>query len=178
MSFSFGRAFVYSEEGRDSFGLSECCGDCCRPLISSPILCCRPRTPLTTWDMMSVFVTDSASLPFLSSSREISCTSFLSSFLKEEGSSHIPLTHFPVFFRAVQNVALLLLMPSGSFEKKLFSLYLSYLPKEKFKYSLKMNSDTRGSFTELVHTLDCGQVSINISKPGITRGRHWMSARW
>lgn len=69
-------------------------------------------------------------------------------------------------------------MPSGSFAKKLFSLYLSYLPKEKFKYSLKMNVDDRGSFTELVHTLDCGQVSINISKPGITKGNHWHNSKW
>lgn len=69
-------------------------------------------------------------------------------------------------------------MPAGSFEKKLFSLYLSYLPKDKFKYSLKMNVDNRGSFTELVHTVDCGQVSINISKPGITKGQHWHNSKW
>lgn len=69
-------------------------------------------------------------------------------------------------------------MPDGSFAKKLFSLYLSYLPKEKFKYAMKMNVDTRGSFTELVHTLDCGQVSINISKPGITKGNHWHNSKW
>lgn len=69
-------------------------------------------------------------------------------------------------------------MPEGSFEKKLFSLYLSYLPKEKFKYTLKMNTDTRGSFTELVHTHDCGQISINISKPGITKGQHWHNSKW
>lgn len=69
-------------------------------------------------------------------------------------------------------------MPNGSFAKKLFSLYLSYLPKEKFKYALKMNCDDRGSFTELVHTLDCGQVSINISRPGITKGNHWHNSKW
>ena len=69
-------------------------------------------------------------------------------------------------------------MPDGGFAKKLFSLYLSYLPKEKFKYALKMNVDDRGSFTELVHTLDCGQVSINISKPGITKGNHWHNSKW
>ena len=69
-------------------------------------------------------------------------------------------------------------MPEGSFAKKLFSLYLSYLPKEKFKYALRMNCDDRGSFTELVHTLDCGQVSINISKPGITKGNHWHNSKW
>ena len=69
-------------------------------------------------------------------------------------------------------------MPEGSFAKKLFSLYLSYLPKEKFKYAFKMNIDDRGSFTELIHTLDCGQVSINISKPGITKGNHWHNSKW
>ena len=69
-------------------------------------------------------------------------------------------------------------MPEGSFAKKLFSLYLTYLPKEKFKYALKMNCDNRGSFTELVHTQDCGQVSINISKPGITKGQHWHNSKW
>lgn len=69
-------------------------------------------------------------------------------------------------------------MPNGSFSKKLFSLYLTYLPKDKFKYSLKMNCDDRGSFTELVHTEDCGQVSINISKPGITKGQHWHNSKW
>lgn len=69
-------------------------------------------------------------------------------------------------------------MPEGSFEKKLFSLYLTYLPQEKFKYGLKMNVDNRGSFTELLHTTDCGQVSINISKPGITKGQHWHNSKW
>lgn len=64
-------------------------------------------------------------------------------------------------------------IPANSFAKKLYSTYLSYLPKEKVAFSLKMNVDERGSFTELVHTLNCGQVSINISKPGITKGQHW-----
>ena len=69
-------------------------------------------------------------------------------------------------------------IPEGSFAKKLFSLYLSYLPADKFKYAMKMNCDNRGSFTELVHTADCGQVSINISKPGITKGQHWHNSKW
>lgn len=64
-------------------------------------------------------------------------------------------------------------IPNGSFAKKLYSTYLSYLPKEKVAFSLKMNVDERGSFTELIHTPNCGQVSINISKPGITKGQHW-----
>lgn len=69
-------------------------------------------------------------------------------------------------------------MPEGSFAKKLFSLYLTYLPTSAFKYELSMNVDNRGSFTELVHTQDCGQVSINISKPGITKGQHWHNSKW
>ena len=69
-------------------------------------------------------------------------------------------------------------MPAGSFAKKLYSLYLTYLPVEKIKYALKMNVDDRGSFTELVHTADCGQVSINISRPGITKGQHWHNSKW
>ena len=69
-------------------------------------------------------------------------------------------------------------MPDGSFAKKLYSLYLTYLPVEKFKYEFKMNADARGSFTELVHTVDCGQVSINVSKPGITKGQHWHNSKW
>ena len=69
-------------------------------------------------------------------------------------------------------------IPNGSFAKKLYSTYLSYLPKEKVAFPLKMNVDDRGSFTELVHTLNCGQVSINISKPGITKGQHWHHTKW
>ncbi len=69
-------------------------------------------------------------------------------------------------------------MPEGSFAKKLYSLYLTYLPKDKFKYPLRMNVDPRGSFTELLHTADCGQVSINISKPGVTKGQHWHNSKW
>ena len=108
--------------------------------------------------------------------------------LKENGKyCCVPITHKVTLGEIVdllqefktQPVSLMMpKMPNGSFAKKLFSLYLSYLPKEKFKYSLKMNIDDRGSFTELVHTLDCGQVSINISKPGITKGNHWHNSKW
>ena len=69
-------------------------------------------------------------------------------------------------------------IPENSFAKKLYSTYLSYLPKEKVAFPLKMNVDDRGSFTELVHTLNSGQVSINISKPGITKGQHWHNTKW
>lgn len=69
-------------------------------------------------------------------------------------------------------------IPNGSFEKKLYSMYLSYLPKEKVAFPLKMNVDARGSFTELLKTEKCGQVSVNISKPGITKGQHWHNSKW
>lgn len=69
-------------------------------------------------------------------------------------------------------------IPTDSFAKRLYSTFLSYLPKEKAIFDLKMNVDNRGSFTELVHTLKCGQVSINISKPGITKGEHWHHTKW
>lgn len=69
-------------------------------------------------------------------------------------------------------------IPSDSFAKRLYSTYLSYLPKDKAIFDLRMNRDERGSFTELVHTLNCGQVSINISKPGVTKGQHWHNTKW
>lgn len=69
-------------------------------------------------------------------------------------------------------------MPQDGLRYRLMSTFLSYLPKEKAIFDLKMNVDTRGSFTELVHTLNCGQVSINISKPGITKGQHWHNSKW
>ena len=68
-------------------------------------------------------------------------------------------------------------LPDGSLKKKLYSTYLSFLPKEKMAFPLKMNKDDRGNFTELIHFLNCGQVSINISKPGITKGEHWHNSK-
>ena len=108
--------------------------------------------------------------------------------LKEEGRyCCVPVTHKVTLgeivdlleiFKNQPATLMMPRMPEGSFAKKLFSLYLTYLPPEKFKYSLKMNVDDRGSFTELVHTQDCGQVSINISRPGITKGQHWHNSKW
>lgn len=69
-------------------------------------------------------------------------------------------------------------IPENSFAKKLYSTYLSYLPKEKVAFPLRMNVDSRGSFTELIKTASCGQVSVNISKPGITKGQHWHNTKW
>ena len=107
---------------------------------------------------------------------------------KEDGKyCYIPVTHKVSLgeivdlleqFKNQPKTLMMPKMPDGSFAKKLYSLYLSYLPKEKFAYSLKMNCDERGSFTELVHTEDCGQVSINISRPGITKGQHWHNSKW
>ena len=69
-------------------------------------------------------------------------------------------------------------IPENSFAKKLYSTYLSYLPKEKVSFPLKMNADPRGSFTELLRTANCGQFSVNISKPGVTKGQHWHHTKW
>ena len=69
-------------------------------------------------------------------------------------------------------------IPEGSFEKKLYSMYLSYLPKEKVAFDLNMSKDDRGSFTELIKTLDHGQISVNVNKPGMTKGQHWHNGKW
>ncbi len=81
-------------------------------------------------------------------------------------------------FQAQPETLLMPEIPAGSFAKKLYSTYLSYLPKEKAAFPLKMNVDARGSFTELVKTANCGQFSVNISKPGITKGQHWHHTKW
>lgn len=100
---------------------------------------------------------------------------------------YVPITHKVTLgeivdllesFKSQPKTLMMPKIPEGSFAKKLYSLYLTYLPTDKFKYALKMNVDDRGSFTELVHTEDCGQVSINISKPGITKGQHWHNSKW
>ena len=108
--------------------------------------------------------------------------------LKEDGRyCCVPVTHKVTLgeivdllqeFKAQPSTLMMPKMPEGSFAKKLYSLYLTYLPTDKFKYALKMNVDNRGSFTELVHTADCGQVSINISRPGVTKGQHWHNSKW
>ncbi|MDO4818800.1 MAG: capsular polysaccharide biosynthesis protein CapF, partial [Prevotella sp.] len=81
-------------------------------------------------------------------------------------------------FKEMPKTLLIPEIGKDSFAKRLYSTYLSYLPKEGAIFDLKMNVDNRGSFTELVHTLNCGQVSINISKPGITKGQHWHHTKW
>jgi UDP-2-acetamido-2,6-beta-L-arabino-hexul-4-ose reductase len=81
-------------------------------------------------------------------------------------------------FRDQPQTLMMPAIPNGSFEKKLYSMYLSYLPKEKVAFDLKMNVDDRGSFTELLKTADHGQFSVNISKPGITKGQHWHNGKW
>ena len=100
---------------------------------------------------------------------------------------YAPITHKATLGRIVELLHTFhdqphsLIMPQiapGSFEKKLYSMYLSYLPKEKAAFDLKMNCDDRGSFTELLKTTDHGQFSVNISKPGITKGQHWHNTKW
>lgn len=81
-------------------------------------------------------------------------------------------------FKAVPDTLMMPEMPDGSFEKKLHSMFLSYVPAEEAAYPLKMNVDARGSFTEILKTANCGQISVNVSKPGITKGEHWHNSKW
>lgn len=107
--------------------------------------------------------------------------------LKEDGYCYVPVEHKItlgeivelIYSFAKQPQSLVIPeIPDNSFAKKLYSTYLSYLPKEKVAFPLKMNVDARGSFTELLKTEKCGQVSVNISKPGITKGQHWHHTKW
>ena len=107
--------------------------------------------------------------------------------LKEDGYAYVPVEHKITLGEIVDLIYSFAKQPQGlvipeipenSFAKKLYSTYLSYLPKEKVAFPLKMNVDARGSFTELLKTEKCGQVSVNISKPGITKGQHWHHTKW
>ena len=107
--------------------------------------------------------------------------------LKDGRYCYVPTTHHATLgeivnlldsFAAQPKTLMIPEIPSGSFAKKLYSTYLSYLPKEKAAFPLRMNVDERGSFTELVHTRNAGQVSVNISKPGITKGQHWHNTKF
>lgn len=100
---------------------------------------------------------------------------------------YVPTTHKVILgeivdlletFKAQPDTLIMPEIPHNSFAKKLYSTYLSYLPKEKTIFDLKMNCDDRGSFTELLKTVNCGQFSVNISKPGITKGQHWHNTKW
>ena len=112
----------------------------------------------------------------------------LESIIKSDGKYCVaPITHKVTLgeivhlinkFAAQPQTLMIPEIPENSFAKKLYSTYLSYLHKEKVAFPLKMNIDDRGSFTELLHMLNCGQVSINISKPGITKGQHWHNTKW
>ena len=106
---------------------------------------------------------------------------------RKDGYCAVPVTHTVALgriaellqqFHAQPRTLVLPEIPTGSFEKKLYSTYLSYLPKEEVCFPLKMNRDQRGSFTELLKTANCGQFSVNISKPGITKGQHWHHSKW
>lgn len=107
--------------------------------------------------------------------------------LKEDGYCYVPVEHkiklgeiVELLYTFAKQPQTLVMpeIPEGSFEKKLYATYLSYLPREKVSFPLKMNVDARGSFTELLKTEKCGQVSVNISKPGITKGQHWHHTKW
>lgn len=108
--------------------------------------------------------------------------------LKEDGRyCAVPVSHKATLgqivelidrFKAQPETLMIPAIPNGSFAKKLYSTYLSYLPADKVKFALKMNVDQRGSFTELLKTANCGQVSVNISRPGITKGQHWHNSKW
>ena len=108
--------------------------------------------------------------------------------LREDGHyCYVPITHKATLGRIVEllhtfhdqpQTLVMPAIPNGSFEKKLYSMYLSYLPREKVAFDLKMNCDARGSFTELLKTTDHGQFSVNISRPCITKGQHWHNTKW
>jgi len=107
--------------------------------------------------------------------------------LKEDGYCYVPVEHkiklgeiVDLIYTFAKQPQTLVMpeIPDNSFAKKLYATYLSYLPKEKVAFPLKMNVDARGSFTELLKTEKCGQFSVNISKPGITKGQHWHHTKW
>ena len=112
----------------------------------------------------------------------------INTVLKDDGKfCAVPVTHHVTLgeivdllekFHSQPQTLVMPEIPNGSFSKKLYSTYLSYLPKGKVSFPLKMNVDSRGSFTELLKTEKCGQFSVNISKPGITKGQHWHHSKW
>ena len=121
--------------------------------------------------------------------RESRCNYDVLTLVPTDGGKYcyVPVTHKVTLGRIVEllesfaaqpKTLLMPEIPNGSFEKKLYSTYLSYLPESKVCFPLKMNADARGSFTELLKTADCGQFSVNISKPGVTKGQHWHNSKW
>ena len=118
---------------------------------------------------------------------EKSCADASDSRFAQSRYCYCPVTHKATLgqivellqqFKQMPQTLMIPEIPADSFAKRLYSTYLSYLPADKAVFDLKMNCDERGSFTELVHTLNCGQVSINVSKPGITKGQHWHHTKW
>lgn len=109
-------------------------------------------------------------------------------YQRDDGEySYVPVTHritlgeivdYLYEFKEQPKTLLIPFIPKNSFKKKLYSTYLSYLPKEKIAYELKMNVDERGSFTELLKSINIGQVSVNVSKPGVIKGNHWHNTKW
>ena len=122
-------------------------------------------------------------------SRESRCNYDVLTPVPTDGGKYcyVPVTHKVTLGRIVEllesfaaqpKTLLMPEIPNGSFEKKLYSTYLSYLPESKVCFPLKMNADARGSFTELLKTAGCGQFSVNVSKPGVTKGQHWHNSKW
>ena len=142
-------------------------------------------TDSCTWIKVYTMVNDLVSHIVFGTTYPI-CTGFVKAKQSEE-INYCPITHKATLgeivdllhkFADMPKTLMIPEIPADSFAKRLYSTFLSYLPKEKAIFDLKMNVDPRGSFTELVHTLNCGQVSINISKPGVTKGEHWHNTKW
>ena len=173
-------------------------GKWCRPNYNSAVATFCYNTandlPITVTDdkieLELLYIDDlvSSMLDLLEGKEERCKYDGLNPIKKEDGKyCFVPTTHKVTLgeivgllnkFKAQTSTLIIPEIPDNSFAKKLYSTYLSYLPKEKVAFPLKMNEDDRGSFTELLKTEKCGQVSINISKPGITKGQHWHNTKW
>ena len=148
---------------------------------SSSVISTEPSSSVISSEASSSVISSEASSSVISSEGEAEVEKSLGRYC------YCPITHKATLgeivdllhqFKEMPKTLLIPEIPADSFAKRLYSTYLSYLPKEGAIFDLKMNVDDRGSFTELVHTLNCGQVSINISKPGITKGQHWHHTKW
>lgn len=132
-------------------------------LVDEMIGCLKGREHRCEFDGLGVFPTDSGRYCYVPVTHKVTLGRIVDLLHQFEGQ---------------RSSLVMPSIPSGSFEKKLYSTFLSYLPQSKTAFDLKMNVDDRGSFTELLKTLDCGQFSVNVSKPGITKGQHWHNSKW
>ena len=132
-------------------------------LVDEMIGCLKGREHRCEFDGLGVFPTDSGRYCYVPVTHKVTLGRIVDLLHQFEGQ---------------RSSLVMPSIPPGSFEKKLYSTFLSYLPQSKTAFDLKMNVDDRGSFTELLKTLDCGQFSVNVSKPGITKGQHWHNSKW